>query len=283
MDMTASGKANISAKATTVSGKATGTLDATALPKGLVELPAELTTSGKTKFAVSFEGTPSPTTFTAMVDATSMRVVYGDVLSKAPGVAAAVSVSGSMKDNLISADNVVVTIQGGTMKGGGKYDSIKTGRLWNLDTNLTGVNIADYYPGAKALTVSGGMTNSGTFMSADETRKSEFVIDTKFNKLALDTPDSAGIEAVLSGAAGMNSAQAKATGLVLTVGGMPISIDAAIATPLEKPTGKVTVRGKEIDADSLMAVVSALSASMPTGDDARGQAAGHCGAKEHVR
>jgi uncharacterized protein involved in outer membrane biogenesis len=263
LELSASGKAAITGDGTAVTAKASGTVDPAKLPKGLVTLPPDLQTSGRAKFDVAVEGNPAPGKFAATVDAGDMHVVYGSVLKKEPGIAAAVAASGVMSPSLVTADKLNVTLAGGTLAGSGTFDQANKTAAWNLNADFQGVNTADYYPGSKPVTVAGAFTHSGKFFLETPKRASDFVVDTKFNNFSLDVKDKPGVEVQISGTGSANTARAQASNLVVTLGGMPITIDADVQTPLAKPNGNITVRGKEISIDSLMAVADALKSAVP--------------------
>ena len=273
LDLDASGKANITQQAKSVSAKASGSIDPSALPKGLVQLPPDIETAGRAKFDVSFEGNPAPGKFAATVDAGPMKVALANVLKKESGVAAAVAVSGQMSPTLITADKFDVTLNGGAITGSGSFDPANKAAAWTVSGNFKGLNVADYYPGSRPLTVAGAFTDTGKFFLASQKRASDFVVDTTFDKLSLDVPENPGTEVILSGATSFNSVRATATGLTLNVGGMPISIEMNITAPLERPAGTVTVRGRQIDADSLLAVARALQSSVPSAPAAEAESA----------
>jgi len=263
------GKGDFGKAAQSVSMKASGSIDPAAIPKGLVSLPPEFQSSGSTKFDVSFEGNPQPKTVSVSLDATPMKVAYGGVLRKNSGVPFALALNGGMSGNLFTADKIVVTLSGGQVSGSGAFDSDASAASWNIGANFKGLNISDYYPGSKSLVASGGFTNSGKFFLTTPKRASSFVVDAKFDNFSLDATDTPGTEAVISGAVAMDSVKAQAQNLVVTLGGSPLTVDALVQTPLERPTGKVTIRGREISVDKLMAVATALQSSVPAAEGAK--------------
>jgi|GEM_PF-6122423 len=267
MEVNSSGNAVITKTAKTISVKANGTIDPSALPKGLVVLPANFKSSGRAKFEAAVTGDPTPQTFAVTIDAGAMGLTYGSVVRKQPGTAAAASVSGSILPGLYNAQKAALTLAGGTITGSGTFNQADKAAEWSVGANFKGVNVADYHPGTKSVILSGGVEHSGKFFLATPKRSSDFAIDTNFDKLSLDVPDRTGPEVVVSGTVSLNSALAQAKGLVVTVGDMPISIEAAIQTPLAKPTGKITVRGKEINVDTLSAVASAFESAAPAAEE----------------
>jgi hypothetical protein len=171
----------------------------------------------------------------------------------------------------ISADKLDVILSGGRITGSGTFDQVAKAAEWRMDADFEGVNVADYYPGSKPLAVAGGFKHTGRFFLGTSKRASDFVLETEFNNLSLDVKDNPGVEVGISGRESANSARAQATDLVVTVGGMPITVNADVQTPLEKPTGKITVRGREISVDSLMAVARALQSAVPAQPEPSGR------------
>ena len=272
-EIAASGKADVTQNGQKVSAKARGSVDPAALPRGLVDLPAELSTSGRAKFEAAFEGTPAPGKFSAVVDAGAMRVVYGSALKKETGVAAAVNVTGEVLKGMISAEKAGVTLAGGTIDAKGTFDTDNKIAAWDIAADLTKLNVSDYYPGSKSLVVAGGFKNSGKFLLTTPKRSSSFSVDTKFDNLSLDVTDKPGTEVVVSGATAFTSERAEMSGLVLNVGGMPITVEGTILTPLAKPNGTIKLRGREISVDSLAAVADALASAVPAAPEQAAKAA----------
>lgn len=244
-----------------------GSIVLASLPKGLVELPEDVDISGPLKFQASVSGSPATEEFTVTLDAGAMGIAAGSTVKKASGKTSLIKASGRIASGKIEADTLRVDLGGAAFEGSAGLDTGKMTANWKMAGNLDGFNLSDYYTGSKGLKVSGAFANEGVFMLGSPTRSSDFIINTNIDSLALDAVDNPGIEATMSGALDINSARAQARNLVVALGGKPLAVDALIRTPLERPQGKVTVRGKEISLDSALAVGKALAATSQSDGD----------------
>lgn len=274
MELAASGAANMAETASTIQAKASGTIDPGALPAGLVELPPDFKSQGRTRFDVAVNKTGEPIEFNATLDAGPSAVAYGTVMRKPAGRAALVSVAGDMTGDVITARQLGVTLDGAALSGSGSFDSAGQAAQFNMKGNFHNFNIADYYPAAKPLTVNGALAAAGTMLLAagQEARPDRMVLDATLDKLSLDVPDNPGVEVLASGALSLNSVKAETKDLVVALGGSPVTINALVQSPLDGPKGSVTIRGGDLSADNLTAVANALSSAVaPAGQPTPGQ------------
>jgi hypothetical protein len=178
---------------------------------------------------------------------------------------------------MISAEKVAINLAGGTVNAKGTFDSDNLIAAWDVAGDFAGLNVGDYYPGGKTLKVVGKFANSGKFLLTTPKRQSQFSVDSRFDGLSLDVTDKPGVEITVSGGAKLDSEKAELAGLVLNVGGTPITVEGQVVTPLARPNGKIIVRGKDVSVDGLMAVVDSLQSAVPT---AAGAPAGRPGAPQ---
>lgn len=262
-NLTASGKASMAGQTQSVAAHVVGTLTPSAIPAGLVALPADFQSSGPVKLDATIEGAPMPGKFAVTLDASGMGVAYGSTLKKQAGKAAVIALAGNMQGKKITADKLDMTLTGGKIQASGTYDQEAASAAWNLAANLDNLNINDYYPGSKGLVATGSINTTGQVLMATENRKSDMTVDAKFNNFTLNATGAQNATIVLAGALSANANRVQAQDLTVNVGGQPVTVAALINTPLTAPNGSVTVRGQEINVDSAMAVLTALQSTVP--------------------
>ncbi len=261
-NVSGSGTATFGGKEMPLSAKLSGTVMPSDIPAGLVALPADLQTTGPLRFDATVDAAPAPINYSVTADAGSMAVRYGDVLNKQAGTAARVAAKGTLQGQRLTADTLEVTLTGGSLQGSGAYDMGTSAASWNLVSTLDKLDVNNYYPGSKGLLASGTVKTTGQ-LAAPAGQPLQYSIDTNVTDLAVDATGTPGTEAVVSGALAMNTQQAQTQNLVVNVAGKPLTVTAVIQRPLEAPTGKVTVRGQEVNVDSVMAMAAALQSTLP--------------------
>ncbi|MCD6405806.1 MAG: AsmA family protein [Planctomycetes bacterium] len=249
--------------------KASGTLDPSQMPAGLVRLPEGLVAEGRLSFDIEAEGAPRPGAFAVRADARRMHLTYGGTLEKKPGTAAAFEIAGEVTEGpgtipeIVTIEKITLSLSGGTLSASTLVNTRDGVARWKGLVDLEAVNLADYVATGEEIICTGRVEHSGAFFVSVPKRTSSFAVDTRFDAVGVDIPSRPGREIEVQGAISVNAERALAEDLVITLAGSPLVVEALVKKPLARPTGTVTIRGGQCDVDDLLVLGRRLAAALP--------------------
>lgn len=144
------------------------------------------------------------------------------------------------------------------------FDRVAQKAQWKALLDAGGLDLTDYVVAEEKVIISGRVESGGFFLPGETEGTNEFSADTRFDALSIDLPSAEGTEVELEGTLVAATKRVATDNLMLRLGGEPLSIKAAIKTPLEKPTGTITLRAARADADKLTALAGALAEAFGT-------------------